>query len=395
MKKLWLWYLLLTKRLLKKPSFLAVLLLAPLLALSLTLLAKEEAHIVKVAVYTEKSEDPLGEQITDELLELDGVIEYVPCDTENELRSKVAYAQADAGYLIPADLTKQLTNYVSGKKHSLPYHGHLISFITNEDTIQLKLAREQFYTVLYPHLSKIIAEQFTLEQPYFSRLEQGYVTKMLDGFYEEMHVDESIFRFSYKEGSYPLPLENNSYLTSPLRGLLALFVFLTGLSSSLYLLQDKKAGTFSWVRYDLKPLYDWIYILSGTVLGGLMAYAGLFLSGTFTNWQTELLLILLLIFAVSGFCSILSQTISNISVLGTCIPLLLLLSAALCPIFTSVPGLKPVKFMLPPYFYLYGLHSGHFRLYLFLYGIFTTLFCLLLHRISEKHYIKKMGTSVK
>ena len=232
MKKLWLWYLLLTKRLLKKPSFLAVLLLAPLLAISLTLLAKEEAHIVKIAVYTEKSEDPLGEQITDELLELDGVIEYVPCDTENELRSKVAYAQADAGYLIPADLTKQITNYVSGKNHSLPYHGHLISFITNEDTIQLKLAREQFYTVLYPHLSKIIAEQFTLEQPYFSRLEQGYVTKMLDGFYEEMHVDESIFRFSYKEGSDPLPLENNSYLTSPLRGLLALFVFLTGLSSS-------------------------------------------------------------------------------------------------------------------------------------------------------------------
>ena len=43
MKKLWLWYLLLTKRLLKKPSFLAVLLLAPLLAISLTLLAKEES----------------------------------------------------------------------------------------------------------------------------------------------------------------------------------------------------------------------------------------------------------------------------------------------------------------------------------------------------------------
>ena len=92
MKKLWLWYLLLTTRLLKKPSFLAVLLLAPLLALSLTLLAKEEAHIVKIAVYTEKSADPLGEQITDELLELDGVIEYIPCDTENE---PVSYTHLD------------------------------------------------------------------------------------------------------------------------------------------------------------------------------------------------------------------------------------------------------------------------------------------------------------
>mgnify|MGYP000210132974 CR=1 FL=1 len=45
------WYLLLTKRLLKKPSFWAVLLLVPVMVFGLGLAAQEESHILRIAVY--------------------------------------------------------------------------------------------------------------------------------------------------------------------------------------------------------------------------------------------------------------------------------------------------------------------------------------------------------
>lgn len=96
------WYLLLTKRLLKKPSFWAVLLLVPVMVFGLGLAAQEESHILRIAVYAEPSSDPLGSRIAEDLEDLDGVVEYTVCGTEEELRREVSLSQADAGYLLPA-----------------------------------------------------------------------------------------------------------------------------------------------------------------------------------------------------------------------------------------------------------------------------------------------------
>ena len=153
------WYLLLTKRLLKKPSFWAVLLLVPVMVFGLGLAAQEESHILRIAVYAEPSSDPLGSRIAEDLEELDGVVEYTVCGTEEELRREVSLSQADAGYLLPAELTGMMEAYLAGRESELPYDGHLISVIANEDTIQLQLAREQFFSVLYPYLSELAAEQ--------------------------------------------------------------------------------------------------------------------------------------------------------------------------------------------------------------------------------------------
>lgn len=362
-KRLLIWYLLLTKRLLKKPSFWAVLLLAPLMTAAMALAAKEDSHVLKVAVYAEESSDPLGAQILSDLQALDGVIQYKPCDSEEELRDMVACSEADAGYVIPADLTALLKDYAAGRKSSLPYDGHLVAFIAAEDTIQLQLAREQFYGVMYPYLSELIAQQFTLDQEEFSDLDETYVRDSIERLYQKLHVEESIFNFAYSSDDSGSVLDEMSYLTAPLRGMLSLFVFLTGLASGLYLLKDKRSGTFDWVRYGYSSVYDWLCILSGTILGGLAALSALLFSGTFTDWQTELPLMLMLVMAVTGFTCILCRIVKDLTAFATCIPVLLLLSAVLCPVFVNFRGPLVIKYLMPPYFYLNGLHSMNFRLY--------------------------------
>ena len=80
-KKMLIWYLLLSKRLFKKPSFWAVLLLAPLLTAGMTIVAEQDAYILRIAVYAEPSEDSLGEEIAGDLAEVDGVISYHLCSS--------------------------------------------------------------------------------------------------------------------------------------------------------------------------------------------------------------------------------------------------------------------------------------------------------------------------
>lgn len=366
-KKLMIWYALLSKRLFVKPSFLAILLLAPLLTAGTMLLADADAHILRIAVYAEPSTDMLGERIIDDLTAIDGVVKYEPYSSEEELRRAVGESEADAGYLLPAGLTELLREYAAGDKSGFPYDGHLIRVVTNRDNIQLQLAREQLYSVLYPHISEMISEQFTLEQDDFSGMSEDAVRRSVEALYEQMHVDESIFQFAYIGEETPADLDNISYLTSPLRGLLSLFVLLTGLASSLYLLQDRKEGRFEWARYGYRPVYEWLSILSGTAAGGAAAYLALFFSGTFTAWGEELLLMILLVFAVTGFSSILSRIIRNMAVFGTCIPLVLLISAALTPVFASFNGVMTIKYMLPAFCYLNSVNSMNYRVRLLLY----------------------------
>ena len=376
------WYLLLTKRLLKKPSFWAVLLLVPVMVFGLGLAAQEEAHILRIAVYAEPSSDPLGSRITEELEDLDGVVEYTVCGSEGELRREVALSQADEGYIHPAELTGKMEAYLAGRKNELPYDGHLISVIANEDTIQLQLAREQFFSVLYPYLSELAAEQFTLEQKEFAGLNEDYVREQIRGLYREERVEDSIFRFAYGTDAPEIDPDQNSYLMTPVRGMLSVFVFFTGLTMGMYLMRDRKAGMFQWVRYGKKPLYYWLSILAGTVLGGIAAYLGLWISGTFTEWQGELPRMALLVLASAGFSGILCQLVRNMAVYGAILPLLVLLSVVLCPVFVAFHGLGILKALLPPYFYLNGLHSARITGYLAVYALASNAAALLLPRLE-------------
>lgn len=195
-------------------------------------------------------------------------------------------------------------------------------------------------------------------------------------------MEDSIFRFAYGTDAPEIDPDQNSYLMTPVRGMLSVFVFFTGLTMGMYLMRDRKAGMFQWVRYGKKPLYYWLSILAGTVLGGIAAYLGLWISGTFTEWQGELPRMALLVLASAGFSGILCQLVRNMAVYGAILPLLVLLSVVLCPVFVAFHGLGILKALLPPYFYLNGLHSARITGYLAVYALASNAAALLLPRLE-------------
>lgn len=369
------WYLLLNKRLFKKLSFLLLLCLVPLLVGGMRLASRGESRVLHMSVYAEPSADPLGSQLVSRLASLNGAVSYTPAPSEEALRNSVQNGEADAGYLIPAELTTCISDYLGGNRSRLPYDGHPFCVVVQDNSIQLQLAREQFFSEVFPLLSSALSLDFVSSQPYFEDMDADQLAGEMDLLYQSLRSDNSLFTFVYPDQT---PMDQGAadsinYLTAPLRGLLALFVLLCGLAMNLYLVSDRSAGLFSWLPRRLHPLFSWLYLLTGIADAGLCAYLGLLLSGTFTTWQKELPLMALLILAVTGFSFLLSQLFKKPAPLGACIPVLLLLSAVLCPVFLPVRDFEAVKFLLPPYFYLTGLYNTSQALCLLLYAALVNL----------------------
>ena len=73
-RRFFLWYGLLSKRLLKRPAYLAVLLLIPLFALAISLFSRQDSGALTIALSVEDQSDPLAAAITDRLLSGDSIL---------------------------------------------------------------------------------------------------------------------------------------------------------------------------------------------------------------------------------------------------------------------------------------------------------------------------------
>ena len=361
MKRGWLLYRLLTKRLLKRPSFWLILFLVPLLSAAAGLLGGQESHLLSLGLYVPENGDRLAAQVASELLENDGAVEYKMFDSGEELRRQTAFGQIDGGYLFPEDFSARLQGLIDGTEDTL------VTFVAGEDTPWLKAAREQFFGAVFPHLSRALSEGFALEQAEELGKDPSETVMEMEKLYEANLVEEELFSLSVY-GQEDSGSGQGSYLTAPLRGFLALFVFLAGLAMAMFLLKDKKEGVWRWLVRGREGALPWLYILTGTLIAGFAAFAGLMVSRTGGSWYGELLRMLLLVLAVTGFSTVLAQLISRPAVLGACIPVLILAGAVLCPVFLTIRGMEALQYLLPPYFYLAGTGSARLTLFLALYA---------------------------
>ena len=86
MRRFFLWYGLLTKRLLRRPGFWALLLCVPLLAGALAAVSKQESGVVTVALYCPQTEGPMRRS-ADRLLRSDSLVRCTEYETEAAARA--------------------------------------------------------------------------------------------------------------------------------------------------------------------------------------------------------------------------------------------------------------------------------------------------------------------
>ncbi len=365
LKKIGIWYLLLNKRFLKKYIFTALLLLIPVLTLAVRSLGGEDGGVLHVLLCQENDDREGSDGIIQELLQKKGIIYYEFVADKEEACAMVRQGDADSMWLFPEDLTQALQNYLDGGEPA-------VQIYMREDNVQTKLAREQLYGVLYSRLSLELSRLFIQSQPLFPDLSQAQKDEQIEALYAANGVSGSIFSFSYLDEADMDP-DQVQYLTAPLRGIIALILLLAAMAAAMFWIQDQNDQIFSWMPIRCKRWFPCFYI--GVAVGdaALICLLSLYLSGTFTIWKTEILLMILYAVSVTAFANLLQKITGNLKRMGAVTPVLLLVSFVLCPIFLNIRIVPLLQYLLPPYYYLNSLHNGDMAVRFLLYTVVITL----------------------
>ena len=340
LRRFFLWYGLLSKRLLRRPGYLAVLLLIPLFALALALFSRQESGVVTVALCLEEPADAAARTTAERLLNAESILRCSAYPDPEAAREAVRSGQADAAWILPADLEKRLdffARYGSGGS---------ITVVEREENVFLMLAREKLYAALYPELSFSVFRNFLVNELGADALPE----EALRGAYAGRFTAEELIRFTYVDGSEIEP--GGRYLTAPLRGILALLLLLCDLASGMYCYREEREESFVWLSRPKRRLLPLLCHLTAMVPAALAVLAALYLSGLWMGLGREAVMMLLYLPCCVLFCEVLRCLSPREEHYGALIPILAVAVLVLCPVFVDLQLPLPFRALLPTSYYL-------------------------------------------
>lgn len=370
MKNMLTWLWLLTKRLYKKPAFLAFLVLIPVVIFCYHGAMDGQSGVMTVALAQEGS-DPLAAAIIEDLQADSSLLRYQLCSPE-EARQLVAAGKVDAAWIFPADMEAQLQNFLEDPRQE----NACVTVLQREDNVAHRLARERLSGQLYHQLS----ERFYLQ---YLRSHYGLETltdQELMAYYHNIQIDEGLFVYeSVNGGSVP----QVHYLMGPVRGILGVLAVLCGMAVAMYQVKDREKGTFAWLPPERRLLPEGATQLVAVMSVVLVAWVALAITGHSAGFFMELAVLVLYTLCVAAFGMLLGTLIGNVRVLGALMPLLAVVMLLVCPVFLDLGSLRLLQLLFPPTYYILGAYNPMYLLYMVLHTIVCLALCLLTEKLKK------------
>lgn len=338
MKKLLLWLWMLTKRLYKKPLFALILLALPLTTLLYRETVREPGGAVTVAL-TQEAEDPLSAQLIGSLPGSSQLVRWLPCENTEEGLRLLRRGKADALWVFPQGLAEKIAAFTED-----PDSGGFITVYERQDSIALALCRERLSSLVYPELARQVYLAYLRQE--FPAL-SGLTDETLLSYYEGTAFSEDLFAIESGETG----VVASSLLLSPLRGLLAALTQLCALAAAMFYLEDRKKGTFSWVRRPWSWVPEIACQLVSVLQVALVSGVCLALCGLTGGFFRELALTGLYGLCCCGFAMVLRRLLPHTGALAVLTPVLCVAMLVLCPVFF---GAGPLQWLFPMGWYLHG-----------------------------------------
>lgn len=383
MKKILTWILLFQKRILKKPMFQITILLIPILLFLLFTFNKSSDSLVRVALIS--GNDEYSQNFVKDLLDSSNhVISYYQCYDENQMRKDVLTGKAECGYIMPDDMPRKIAQFSSKKKQGI------ITAIVKKESISTKIVNEIIYGRLFSERAYPVLKDFINEkQP--DRLTSAEDEKMYDAFSKYL-IEPLMFSFEYADGSKNDLLNNDdsshNYYMLPVRGILSVLILVSSMSGVLMLSNDDRKNTWGFIRLSKRPAFNYFYIFMSILPIAICSLAAIFITGISTNVLNEIRLLVLYTLLLTGFSSLLKALIKNIYVLCSLIPVTVLLSLIICPVFIDIGSIVPqarfVRLFLPTNYYLDSIYSGPAQLKMFILAILISLLAILKEMITAR-----------
>ena len=377
LKRFFLWFALLKKRLYKKKSFIVLLLCVPLLVVGLSVVASRSEGVVKVALYLEDPTDPVTADIMEKVRDNGSVIGFTECSSRAEAMRRVTYGPADAAWIIEKNLGGAMYRFAKGYDAGIK----CVTVVEREESTALMLAREKLSGALSPYLLREAMKEYVREN---IALEDDLTDEELNEFFDDSYGAEDIFDFEYSSGSDASRENDLNYLLVPLRGLLAVMIVLCGLAVGMYYVQDNDSQTFYRITRRKRPILEAGYQLSGVTSISAVVLVSLYIGGVGVNPLTEIVSLAVYALAASAFCILVRRLCGTVGRLSAVTPVLIVALIAVSPIFFTISGMKPVQMLTPVYYYLNSIHNPIYLLWMLLYAAVCGGLSLVHARLTEK-----------
>ncbi len=348
-KKFLLWQYMLNKRLLHKKAFVLLLCLVPLLVWGMGRIAREDSGVMTILLSLEEPEDKLAMQLVEEILQEDSILRYEMAEP-NEAYELVADGKADCAWIFREDFQEKLINTFTeeGEKVAPIY------VVAQEDTVALQLAGTKLYGSVFPHLAQLLCRHFIENQVSEG---ENISEEELQAYYAVSGIEGDLFQVIYEGNGETGEMLDQSYLLTPIRGILAVFLLICGLVVTLYYLQDGERGMFAWIPVHKRRGLLYCYLFAAGLDMSVVAVLSLLVCGGKPVSLRELEILMLYLLMTAVFCELMKLLCRNKETLAKWIPLISLAMLGLCPIFLDLGSDFALQYLFPPTYYLRALQS--------------------------------------
>lgn len=362
MNKAVVWFYLSLKRQLKRPFFLVLLFLLPLSSMFFKQMEKQDTNGIRIAFYFEQDEGTgaeekkLFEDMKSQLQNSQEAFEFYECAGREELAKEVSSRKAECGYVFNGGLLEKL---------DIGKYRNSIDLVTAPSTVAAKLSTEVVFAAMFEVYGERLLKNYMENSEIFKIVSPEEAWSELKPLYAKYNSNDSTFSFTYSTyGRQENTAADDSGIKAafPVRGLVAVYVFLIGLFSAVMLCEDERRGLFLPVQATKRPVCAAMSLAAPVTLAAVSGLTALWLAGEVGSLMEEAGLMASYVVATTLFSWILQRVIRQPLVLCSLIPFAAMVCLLVCPVFVDItaftPAAKVLRLCLLPYYYMVG--SGFF-----------------------------------
>ncbi len=349
--------LLINKKFFRQPSFVAMFLLIPIFVLVVFLSATFDSSVLKISIYP--GSDERAKEVINKLIEKDSIVGYKICGSEKEATDAVERGNSDAAWVFGDDFSEILSGYsdgITGKTLVVSYQ--------REENPTLMLSTLKLYTCIGPELF-----HETYIKSVSDVLDDNSITEAdIEDAYERYIVNGTLFDMRHA-GDKKTVSGSENYMTSPLRGMLAIWIFMMGIAAEMCFMKDEEAGLFERRPVNRRYIIELMYVLVAKANAAVVSLFMLMSTDLNVGFFREIIIMAVYLPASSALCILLGRILKQQERLGAALPIIIICMLVACPVFINVKKLFFLRLLFPATYFLLAAHATVFIPCLAAYGL--------------------------
>ena len=351
--------------------------MVPLMVIALKGMGSGDAGLMTIGVYI-PGEDYASGALKECIETEPGSFRYFFYDNPDKLVADVKSQKLSEGWICPDNLDEAVENIVAS--------GHTdekIEIVIREQGLSHLLGREVLNSRVYESLARQMASTYIANKLYKGSQSKEQNEKILKTF-DSYEINGNLFEMGYLDDTKPQNNNGTNYIMMPLRGILALWLLTLSIAASMYYLEDEKNGLFIWWKPRFRLIRDFLYYLVIMAIPTIMVIVGLRFGGVSTSLHREILSIIIYDVALICLANILREIIGTIKGLGIIMPVLIMASALLSPVFVDFKESRILQKLCPTFHYLSSINDAYYLKTLILFTIILVIMYIMIRLIIRR-----------